>query len=213
MILVLIGPPGAGKGTQCKRLVEKYGLKHLSSGDIFRSEMASGTKIGLTAKGFIDAGQLVPDDVVIDMMTNAVENAGSCILDGFPRTVNQARSLDNALDKKNNSINAVVLLVVADDNVASRLTGRRVCLNCGATYHLEYSRPATEGICDHCSKPLVHRDDDKIEVITKRLATYHKQTEPIVDYYRSSGKNVLMIDADGDIDKITESIVFKIDNI
>ncbi len=213
MILVLIGPPGAGKGTQCKRLVDWYKLVHLSSGDIFRSEIAAATEVGKTAKRFIDDGKLVPDEIVIEMMTKAVKAAGDCILDGFPRTVNQAISLDEALIKGGCPIKAVAVLEVDDEVVAGRLSKRRVCLDCGATYHLEYSRPAVEGVCDACGSKLIHRDDDKAEVIVKRLVTYHNQTAPIVDYYNESGKPIITVDADGNIDEITEVLISKIDNI
>jgi len=213
MILILIGPPGAGKGTQCKRLVDRYKLKHLSSGDIFRTEIASETEIGITAKKFIDDGKLVPDEIVIEMMTKAVRAAGDCILDGFPRTVNQARSLDEALEKDGCPVKAVVVLKVDDEIVAQRLTNRRVCLHCGASFHLQHSKPAVDGVCDACKSKLIHRDDDKAEVISKRLATYHKQTEPIVEYYNSSGKVVLTVDAGGNIDEITKVLISQIDNI
>ncbi len=213
MILVLIGPPGAGKGTQCKRLVDRYGLKHLSSGDIFRSEIAAQTEVGITAKRFIDDGKLVPDPVVIEMMTKAVIEAGDCILDGFPRTVNQAKSLDEALNEGGCSIKAVVVLEIDDAIVAGRLSERRVCLECGATFHLQYSKPAADGVCDACGSKLIHRDDDKAEVINNRLTTYHQQTSPIVEYYDVSGKTVITVDADRNIDEITEELISKIDNI
>ncbi|MFI4913044.1 MAG: adenylate kinase [Sedimentisphaeraceae bacterium JB056] len=213
MRLVLIGPPGAGKGTQCKRLADKYELTHLSSGDIFRGQMAAKTELGNTAKKYIDEGQLVPDPIVISMMTDAVKNEQNCILDGFPRTVNQAKALDEALEKLNCDLDAVVELIVADEEVASRLTKRRVCLNCGATYHLEYSKPKVDGICDSCGRELIQRDDDTEEVIFSRLATYHKQTEPIIDYYKNSGKKLISIDAAGSIDEITKELTSAIDNI
>lgn len=214
MILVLIGPPGAGKGTQCKRLVDEYNLTHLSSGDIFRRQIAAGTELGVTAKKYIDEGRFVPEDIVISMMIKAVKDADSCILDGFPRTVNQANSLDDALENRDCRVDAVIELVVADDLVASRLTKRRVCLTCGATFHLEFSRPTTDGICDACGAQLVQREDDKEAVIKKRLETYHEQTEPIIGYYENSGKKLLRIEANhNSIEKITKQLIFAIDNI
>ncbi len=213
MILVLIGPPGGGKGTQCKRLADRYGLGHLSSGDIFRSEMAMSTELGNKAKSYIEAGKLVPDDVVISMMTAAVLKAGDCILDGFPRTVNQAKALDEALQGQGSGINAVVELAVEDEKVASRLSDRRVCLACGATFHLQFSKPRVDGICDLCGEKLVQRDDDKKDVIIGRLLTYHAQTEPILDYYQSGGKNLIKVDADGTIDEVAEKLVSVIDCI
>lgn len=213
MRLVLIGPPGAGKGTHCKKLVEKYGLKHLSSGDIFRAEIASGTELGNTAKEYIDAGELVPDHIVIDMMTAAVEKAGDYILDGFPRTVNQAQKLGEALEVKGCQIDAVIELMIDDAVAANRLTQRRVCLQCGGTYHLVNLKPKVDGICDVCGSKLIHRDDDTEEVILSRLETYHKQTEPIVEYYRKSGKKLLQVDAAGEAGKVLDMIIDKIENI
>jgi len=213
LILVLIGPPGGGKGTQCKRIADRYGLKHLSSGDIFRSEMAMSTELGNKAKSYIEAGKLVPDDVVISMMTAAVIKAGDCILDGFPRTVNQAQALDKALKTQGTGIDAVIELAVEDEKVASRLADRRVCLACGATFHLQFSKPKVDGICDLCQEKLVQRDDDKKDVIIGRLQAYHAQTEPILDYYKASGKSLIRIDADGAIDEVTEKLVSVIDCI
>ena len=213
MILVLIGPPGGGKGTHCKILADKYGLKHLSSGDIFRAEMANSTELGKKAKSFIDAGKLVPDDVVIAMMTEAVLKAEDCILDGFPRTVNQAKALDEALNQQGSEISGVIELAVDDDVVAERLTQRRVCLACGATFHLKNLKPKIDGICDTCGDNLVQRDDDKKDVILDRLSTYHNQTEPILDYYAGSGKEPIKIVAVGAIDEITELLVSAIDSI
>jgi adenylate kinase len=146
-------------------------------------------------------------------MTEAVEKAQNCLLDGFPRTVNQARSLDEALENSNCGIDAVIELVASDEEVASRLTKRRVCLNCGATYHLEYSKPKIDGICDECGSELIQRDDDKKEVILSRLETYHRQTEPIVDYYKNSGKKLIGINAENSIDLITDEIIDAINNI
>lgn len=213
MRLVLIGPPGAGKGTQCKRLVERYGLKHLSSGDIFRSEMAKSSELGKTAKKYIDAGELVPDEIVIKMMTEAVEKAGGCILDGFPRTVNQAAELDKALNSKGCEVDPVIELEVDDDLVVSRLTKRRVCLSCGDTYHLVNLKPKVDNICDSCGLQLVQRDDDKKDVILNRLDTYKKLTKPIIDYYRQSGKKLIQVDASGSVDKVFNVLIERIDNI
>lgn len=214
MKVVLLGPPGAGKGTQCKRIVEKFGLKHISSGDIFRAEISSGSELGKKAKEYIDAGQLVPDDVVIGMMVGAIEKAGGkCVLDGFPRTVVQAEELDKALAAKSEKIDAVVNLVVDDEVVASRLTKRRSCPECGAVYHLEFLKPKVEGKCDVDGQELVQRDDDTPDVVLNRLKTYHELTEPLVGYYNSGNSPVLEITADNAIDEVTAEILKKLENL
>jgi adenylate kinase len=211
--LVLIGPPGAGKGTHCKTLSDKYGLKHLSSGDIFRSNIAAGTEIGQTVQKYLNEGNLVPDEIVIEMMTDAVRQNPDCVLDGFPRTINQAASLDASLEKDGCSLNAVIELEVSDELVVSRLANRRVCPECGAVYHLVNIKPKVDNICDVCGSKLVQRDDDNADVISSRLVTYHNQTEPILDYYKNSGKKMVTVDAGGKIDEITKELISAIDNI
>lgn len=214
MKVVLLGPPGAGKGTQCKRIIEKYGLLHLSSGDIFRSEIAAGSELGKKAKEYIDAGKLVPDDVVIGMMVGAIVKAsGNCVLDGFPRTVVQAEELDKALASKGDKIDVVVSLVVDDNEVASRLTKRRSCPKCGEVYHLDYCKPKVDGICDNDGENLVQRDDDTPEVVLNRLKTYHELTEPLVGYYNSENYPVLEISAGKAIDDVTTEILSKLDSL
>ena len=214
MKLVLLGPPGAGKGTQCKRIVDRFQLVHLSSGDIFRSEIASGSDLGIKAKSFMDAGELVPDEVVISMMVAAIAKAGgNCVLDGFPRTVVQAGELDKALAERNDKIDAVVNLVVDDDDVASRLTQRRSCPKCGEVYHLEYKKPASEDICDFDGEKLVQREDDKPNVVINRLNTYHQLTEPLVEYYNSQNSVLLDVDASKSIDDVTDEILTKLEEI
>lgn len=214
MRLILLGPPGAGKGTQCKRIVEKYGLTHLSSGDILRAERAAGTALGRKAQSYMDSGALVPDDVIIDMMAGAMQKAaGGYVLDGFPRTVAQAEGLDAALDKAGQTLDAIVNLVVDDEVIARRLTGRRSCPVCGAVYHVENLRPRVEGQCDKGCGPLVQRDDDKPQVVRARLKTYHEQTAAVVGYYQRRGRSVVEIDADRDIDDVTTALFAELDRL
>jgi len=207
--MVLLGAPGAGKGTQCKRIVEKYGLLHLSSGDILRRERAEGTELGKKAASFMDSGALVPDDVIVEMMAGAMKKTSQAgfVLDGFPRTVNQADKLDKSLDSDGQKIDAVINLEVDDSMVAERMTGRRSCPKCGAVYHVKNLKPRVEGICDNDGTPLVQRQDDSLEVVTNRLETYHRQTEPVVDYYRKNN-TVYDIDANKDVDEVSD-ILFK----
>lgn len=208
MRIVLLGAPGAGKGTQCKNIVAEYGLQHLSSGDILRRNRSAGTELGKKAQSYMDAGDLVPDEIIIDMMTEAMQQAPSAgfVLDGFPRTVNQARELGKSL-AGDRAIDAVVNLKIDDGVVQARMTGRRSCLKCGAVYHIENLRPKSEGICDHDGAELVQRPDDMPEVVANRLETYHRQTEPLVDYYRRNG-TVFDIEADRDPDNV-KACVFK----
>ncbi len=214
MRLILLGPPGAGKGTQCKRIVEKYGLTHLSSGDILRAERAAGTALGHKAQSYMDSGALVPDDVIIDMMAGAMQKAaGGYVLDGFPRTVAQAEGLDAALDKAGQTLDAIVNLVVDDEVIARRLTGRRSCPVCGAVYHIENLKPRVEGQCDKGCGPLVQRDDDKPQVVRARLKTYHEQTAAVVGYYQRRGRSVVEIDADRDIDDVTTALFAELDRL
>ncbi len=203
MRIVLLGAPGAGKGTQCKRIVEKYGLLHLSSGDILRQERAAGSALGKKAQKYMDSGELVPDDVIVEMMTDAIKKTSQAgfVLDGFPRTVNQADRLDKSLACNGKRIDAVLNLKVDDRMVAQRMTGRRSCPKCGAVYHIENLRPKVEGICDNDGTTLIQRPDDSLEVVTNRLKTYHRQTKPVVDYYRKNN-TVYDIDANKDVDKV-----------
>jgi len=207
MRIVLLGAPGAGKGTQCKRIVEKYGLLHLSSGDILRQERSAATELGKKAQSYMDSGALVPDQIVVEMMAGAISKAPQTgfVLDGFPRTVNQAQSLDDSLSNAGRKIDAVLNLVVEDETVIKRLTGRRSCPQCGAVYHIENLKPKVDGICDKDGAELVLRPDDKADVVKNRLETYHRQTEPVVDYYKRTN-TVYDINADRDADEVTASL-------
>lgn len=186
MNLILLGAPGAGKGTLASYLIEKMGVPSVSTGNILREAIANGTELGQKAKAFMDAGQLVPDSLVIDLLKNRIAQ-DDCkkgfILDGFPRTIPQAEALDTIV-----SIDCALSLEVPDEVIEGRMTGRRVCLKCGATYHVVNNPPKTEGVCDVCGDTLVIRKDDKPEVVEQRLATYHAQTEPLVAYYEAQGK-------------------------
>jgi adenylate kinase len=214
MRLILLGPPGAGKGTQCKRLVEKYGALHLSSGDILRAERAAGTELGKKAQSYMDSGGLVPDDLIVAMMVGAMKKAGNggFILDGFPRTVVQAEELDAALTKAGEKIDALLNLQIDDAVVASRMTGRRSCPKCGAVYHIDNLKPKVENVCDRDGAALVQRKDDQPDVVANRLKTYHEQTAHVVGYYENK-KPVISIDAGKDIDDVTKAIFSKLDAI
>ncbi len=214
MVIVLLGPPGAGKGTQCKRIVEKYKLVHLSSGDILRGHRANGTELGKKAAEFMDAGKLVPDHLIIEMMAGAIESAGgNCVLDGFPRTVVQAAELDRELSKKGQKIDAIVNLVIDDGVIENRLTGRRSCPACGAVYHIDTLKSKVEGVCDKCGGKLVQRTDDKPQVVKQRLATYHQQTAAVVGYYADNGRKILDIDAEKSVDEVASLVIDKLDSL
>lgn len=190
MKIIMLGAPGAGKGTQAKQIAEKYTIPHISTGDIFRANIKNGTALGLKAKSYMDQGQLVPDDVTIGMLLNRISEsdcADGYVLDGFPRTIPQAESLTDALAERGEQIDTAVDVDVADEHIVNRMAGRRACLGCGATYHIKYNPPKQEGICDVCGQNLVLRDDDQPETVKKRLTVYHEQTQPLIDYYRNKG--------------------------
>lgn len=212
MRVVLLGAPGAGKGTQCKRIVGKYDVSHLSSGDILRQERAAGTELGKKAQDYMDSGGLVPDGIIVEMMAGAIKKAanGGFVLDGFPRTVNQAAELDKSLTSAGQNIDAVLNLEVDEKIIVNRMTGRRSCPKCGAVYHVENLKPKVDGICDNDGSELVQRPDDSPEVVVNRLKTYHQQTKPVVDYYKGNN-TVYDIVADKDADEVTDLIFEKLD--
>ena len=214
MRMVLLGAPGAGKGTQCKKIAERYGLEHLSSGDILRQERADGTELGKKAQRFMDSGELVPDNIIVEMMAQAINKApkGGFVLDGFPRTVNQAVELDKSLEADGGRIDAVLDLHVDDDVVVKRITGRRICPACGAVYHIENIRPKVDGICDKCGEQLVQRTDDTEEVVLNRLKNYYQQTAAVVDYYKERN-SVYDIDANAAADEIFALIFGNLDSL
>lgn len=191
MHLILLGAPGAGKGTQAAYLKEEWGLTHISTGDILRAEVRQGTPLGHEAQGYMERGALVPDDLIIRMMEERLKSLGEqtgYILDGFPRTVAQAEALDTMLARIRHTLDAVVNLVVPDAELIRRLTGRRVCPNCNAVFHVDTMPSKQAGICDHCGQELIQRKDDQLEAITNRLEVYKAQTQPLIDYYQRQGK-------------------------
>ena len=190
MKIIMLGAPGAGKGTQAKLISEQYNIPHISTGDIFRENIKNGTELGKKAKEYMDKGLLVPDELTCDLVVDRISKddaANGYILDGFPRTIAQANVLTEALAKRGEAIDYAIDIDVADDFIIKRMSGRRACLTCGATYHIEFAPPKKEGICDSCGKELVLRDDDKPETVKKRLEVYHSQTQPLIDYYSKAG--------------------------
>ena len=197
MKIIMLGAPGAGKGTQAKKIAEKYQIPHISTGDIFRANIKNGTELGNKAKTYMEQGLLVPDELVCDLVVDRVKQddcANGYVLDGFPRTIPQAESLDGALKAMGQKVDYAVNVDVPDENIISRMGGRRACLACGATYHVENIPPKKEGICDVCGAELVLRDDDKPETVKKRLNVYHEQTQPLIDYYTNAG---VLVEVDG----------------
>ncbi len=207
MRIVLFGPPGAGKGTQAGLLSEKYGSAHISTGDILREAVANKTEVGLKAKGYMDKGELVPDEVVIAIAKEKLSSIGDkgFILDGFPRTIAQAQALDEALAEIGKPLDAVVNLQVDDEELVRRLSGRRVCPSCGEPYHTDSKRPRVEGKCDKCGADLVHRADDQPDAIRNRLKVYNTQTSPVLGYYEQRGV-LRNIPATGGIGEILDRV-------
>ena len=209
MKIIMLGAPGAGKGTQAKKIAEKYQIPHISTGDIFRSNIKEGTELGMKAKSYMDQGALVPDEITIGMLLDRIQKEdcqNGYALDGFPRTIPQAESLTKALENMGQKVDFAVNVDVPDENIVNRMSGRRACLSCGATYHIVYNPPKQEGICDVCQKELVLRDDDKPETVQKRLAVYHEQTQPLIDYYKEAGV-LAEVDGTQDMDQVFSDIV------
>lgn len=190
MKIIMLGAPGAGKGTQAKMIADKYGIPHISTGDIFRANIKNGTELGLEAKKYMDLGKLVPDELTVKILLDRVAQedcAKGYVLDGFPRTIPQAEVLDKALTELGEAIDFAIDVDVPDENIVKRMSGRRACLSCGATYHLEHIPPKKDGVCDKCGKELVLRSDDKPETVLNRLKIYHDQTQPLIEYYTQKG--------------------------
>ncbi len=209
MKIIMLGAPGAGKGTQAQMIAEKFGIPHISTGDIFRANIKNGTELGKKAKEFMDKGLLVPDELTVQLLLDRVANEDckdGYVLDGFPRTIPQADVLDSELTKLGDKVDFAVNVDVPDENIVRRMSGRRACLKCGATYHIEHIPPKKEGICDTCGSELVQRDDDKPETVQNRLKVYHEQTQPLIEYY---GKKDILKNVDGtkDMQEVFTDIV------
>ena len=198
MKIIMLGAPGAGKGTQAKKIAARYNIPHISTGDIFRANIKEGTELGKQAKSYMDRGLLVPDELTVGLLMDRVAKddcKDGYVLDGFPRTIPQAECLDEALGAP---VDFAINVDVPDENIVRRMGGRRACLKCGATYHVEHIPPKQEGICDTCGSELVLRDDDKPETVQKRLDVYHAQTQPLIDYYEKQG---VLKTVDGTVDQ------------
>lgn len=209
MKIIMLGAPGAGKGTQAKKIAEKYQIPHISTGDIFRANIKGGTELGMKAKTFMDQGMLVPDEITIGMLMDRIgqeDCINGYVLDGFPRTIPQAESLTKALAERGEKVDYAINVDVPDENIINRMSGRRACLGCGATYHITFNPPVKEGICDTCGQELVLRDDDKPETVKKRLDVYHQQTQPLIDYYKNA-EILAEVDGTQPMDAVFQDIV------
>ncbi len=209
MKIIMLGAPGAGKGTQAKMIADKYQIPHISTGDIFRANIKNGTELGKEAKKYMDQGLLVPDELTVKILLDRVAQpdcANGYVLDGFPRTIPQAEVLDKALTELNDKIDYAINVDVPDENIVKRMSGRRACVACGATYHIEHIPPKKEGVCDKCGETLILRDDDKPETVLNRLKVYHDQTQPLIDFYTKKGV-LKSVDGAVDMQDVFASIV------
>ena len=209
MKIIMLGAPGAGKGTQAKKIAEVCNIPHISTGDIFRANIKNGTELGAKAKEYMDKGLLVPDELVCDLVVDRIQQddcKNGFILDGFPRTIPQAEDLTDALKAIGQNMDYAINVDVPDENIINRMSGRRACVGCGATYHIVYNPTKTEGICDVCGEKLILRDDDKPETVKKRLDVYHEQTQPLIDYYSQAG---ILVSVDGtkNMDEVFDDIL------
>ena len=208
MKIVLLGPPGAGKGTQAKSISNRYSIPHISTGDIFRKNISEETPLGIEAKTYIDNGQLVPDEVTINMVKDRLtweDCKNGYLLDGFPRTVHQAEALDNFLTEREESIDTALLIEVPKEFILERMTGRRVCPSCGASYHIKFNPPTNDGKCDLCGSDVIQRKDDTEETVKERLDVYENQTQPLIDFYKNK-KQLSVVDGTQAINEVFESI-------
>ena len=207
--IIMLGAPGAGKGTQAKKIAAKYSIPHISTGDIFRANIKNNTELGQKAKTYMDKGELVPDELVVDLIMDRFKEpdcANGYVLDGFPRTIPQAEALDKALNAQKESVDYAINVEVPDENIINRMSGRRACVGCGATYHIQFNPTKVEGVCDVCGDKLILRDDDKPETVKNRLSVYHEQTQPLIDYYAK--KNILAeVDGTKDMEDVFNAIV------
>lgn len=205
MILVFLGPPGAGKGTQAKLLSQDLKFKHISTGDLLRESVKDGTPLGLKAKSYMDRGELVPDELIIAMIEEVMPKDNGVILDGFPRTIKQAQALQDMLNKQGKYLCRVFFFDLDDDTIVRRLSGRRVCPNCGALYHMDFKPPKKDQVCDLCGTKLIQREDDREEVVRKRLDVYRRQTAEVVDFYKKENK-LIYLDAGQDIERVYQEL-------
>ena len=209
MKIIMLGAPGAGKGTQAKMIAEKCGIPHISTGDIFRANIKNGTELGAKAKEYMDKGLLVPDELVCDPVVDRIQQADcekGYILDGFPRTIPQAEALEAALNAIEQKLDYAIDIDVPDENIINRMSGRRACVGCGATYHVLFNPTKVEGKCDVCGESLILRDDDKPETVKKRLDVYHTQTQPLIDFY-TERKVLVEVDGTQSMDKVFDDIM------
>lgn len=209
MKIIMLGAPGAGKGTQAKKIAAKYEIPHISTGDIFRANIKNGTELGMEAKKYMDQGLLVPDELTVKILLDRVAEEDckeGYLLDGFPRTIPQAEVLDKALTELGDAIDYAINVDVPDENIVKRMSGRRACLSCGSTYHMEHIPPKKEGVCDKCGNELVLRDDDKPETVLNRLEVYHKQTQPLIQFYEEKGV-LRTVDGTKPMKEVFDSIV------
>ncbi len=212
MKLIMLGAPGAGKGTQAARVAAELKVPHISTGDIFRSNIKNGTELGRKAKEYMDAGKLVPDELTCDLVADRIAQddcKGGFILDGFPRTIPQAEALDKVLSSRGEKVDYAVNIDVPDAAIVARMSGRRACVSCGATYHIEFNPPKKEGICDVCGAELILRADDKPETVQTRLDVYHEQTQPLIDYYAKQGA-LVTVDGTQPMDEVFAAILAKL---
>ena len=208
MKIIMLGAPGAGKGTQAKKIAAKYAIPHISTGDIFRANIKNNTELGQKAKTYMDKGELVPDELVVDLIMDRFKEADCAngyVLDGFPRTIPQAEALDKALSANGESVDYAINVEVPDENIINRMSGRRSCKDCGAIFHVQYNPPKKENCCDVCGGELILRDDDKAETVKKRLDVYHEQTAPLIAHYKEAG-SLHEIDGTQDIKVVFEEI-------
>ena len=208
MKVIMLGAPGAGKGTQAKKIAEKYEIPHISTGDIFRANIKNGTELGNKAKSYMDQGHLVPDELTCDLVVDRIKQAdckNGYVLDGFPRTIPQAEALKAALEKMGETIDYAINVEVPDENIVNRMGGRRACPGCGCTYHIKHNPQKVADICDVCGAKLVLRDDDKPETVTKRLSVYHEQTKPLIDFYKKEGV-LREVDGTQDLNDVFQAI-------
>ena len=209
MKIIMLGAPGAGKGTQAKKIAAQYSIPHISTGDIFRANIKNNTELGQKAKTYMDKEELVPDSLVVDLIMDRFKEADCAngyVLDGFPRTIPQAEALDNALKANGEKVDFAINVEVPDENIINRMSGRRACVGCGATYHIKYNPTKVEGVCDACGEKLILRDDDKPETVKNRLSVYHEQTQPLIDYYNKAGV-LAEVDGTKDMEDVFKDIV------